>query len=659
MNFRTLLLASAISLGWAVPASAADPAIVADAKAFGTRESADAVDISPNGQKILTLDPGPGKSSILTIVDVPTGNQTPILKSSADPEKVYWCKFATDNQLICQYGGTTPYEDFLVGFSRLIAMDTSARNIRQLGQRSHFEEAGLRQYDGGILDWLPESPGSVLMERTYLREVGTTGTRFVDSRQGLGVDQVDLTTLKATPVETPKQFASTYMTDGRGNVRVMAFVGASSSELTGTMSWKYRTLKSKEWLPLGEYDSRDDTGLYPVAVDATCDCAYVLKKAGGRDALYTVALDGTMATKLVASNPRVDIDGIKRLGRGQKVIGYTYTDDRGHVVYFDPEFDKLATSLGKALPNQPLISFREASADGSKLLIVARGDADPGTYYYFDRNSRRLDEVELIRPALEGRTLAHVQTISVAAPDGVQIPAYLTLPPNRTAKNLPAVVLPHGGPSARDDWGFDWLAQFLAARGYAVIQPNYRGSAGYGDEWKGKNGFKDWSKAISDVSASARYLVSQGIADPQRLAIVGWSYGGYAALQSAAVDPTLYKAAVAIAPVTDLALLKTEAENFTNYQLVKDFVGSGPHVVEGSPLRQVSRIKVPVLLFHGDMDINVDIEHSEKMAAALRNAGDPVEFVRFKGLDHQLDDSNARIQMLTRIGEFLDTAIGH
>jgi dipeptidyl aminopeptidase/acylaminoacyl peptidase len=659
MKLQVLLVASAISLCWTAPAAAADPAIAADAKAFGTRASAEAVDISPSGNKLVMIDPGPGKSSIVSIVDVASGQVKPILKSSADPEKIYWCKFATDNQLICQYGGGTYYDSDLVGFSRLILMDVEGRNVRQLGQPSHHYEEGIRQWDGGVLDWLPDDPGSVLLARTYLREVGTTGSRFNDSRQGLGVDRIDLGTLKAQTVETPKQFASNYLTDGRGNVRIVGFISASSDQLSGIVSWKYRTAKSKEWIPLGDFDSRDDSGIYPLAVDAGCDCVYVLRKTNGRDALYTIKLDGSMSAKLVASNPSVDIDGIERLGRGQKVIGYKFTDDRGRIVYFDPEFDKLATSLGKALPNQPLINFEEASADGSKLLIIARGDADPGTYYYFDRTTRHLDEVGAVRPALQGRPLAHVQTISVTAPDGAQIPAYLTLPAGRSAKNLPAVVLPHGGPSARDDWGFDWLAQFLAARGYAVIQPNYRGSAGYGDEWKGKNGFKDWRQAISDVSASGRYLVAQGIADPQRLAIVGWSYGGYASLQSAAVEPTLYKAAVAIAPVTDLALLKTESEHFTNYELVKDFVGTGPHVIEGSPLRQVSRIKIPVLLFHGDMDRNVDIEQSEKMAAALRGAGDRVDFVRFKGLDHQLDDSNARIEMLTRIGEFLDSAIGH
>ncbi len=163
---------------------------------------------------------------------------------------------------------------------------------------------------------------------------------------------------------------------------------------------------------------------------------------------------------------------------------------------------------------------------------------------------------------------------------------------------------------------------------------------------------------MADISDSARYLVKEGIADPARIAIVGWSYGGYAALQSAAIEPSLYKAAVAIAPVTDMALLKKESEGYTNAKLVQAFVGSGPHVAAGSPLRNVANIQVPVLLFHGDMDINVGIAHSEKMEAALRSDGRKVEFVRYKDLDHQIDDSNARADMLNRIGMALETAIG-
>jgi dipeptidyl aminopeptidase/acylaminoacyl peptidase len=219
--------------------------------------------------------------------------------------------------------------------------------------------------------------------------------------------------------------------------------------------------------------------------------------------------------------------------------------------------------------------------------------------------------------------------------------------------------MPHGGPGSRDEWRFDWLAQFLAARGYAVLQPEYRGSAGYGDAWLNKNGFRNWRTAIGDINASARWAAAQGIANPSKVAILGWSYGGYAALQSAVLEPSLYKAIVAIAPVTDLGLLKQEFNFYTNADLVRNEVGSGATVEEGSPLRHASSIKAPVLLIHGTMDANVRYEQSQKMDDALRGAGKQSELLTFKGLDHQLDDSDARTQMLTKIGELLDRTIGH
>jgi dipeptidyl aminopeptidase/acylaminoacyl peptidase len=291
--------------------------------------------------------------------------------------------------------------------------------------------------------------------------------------------------------------------------------------------------------------------------------------------------------------------------------------------------------------------------------MFAGGDNDPGRYFVFDKRSKNLSEIMLVRPDLENRRLASVKAVAVNAGDGVAIPAYLTLPPGKDAKSLPAVVLPHGGPASRDEWGFDWLAQYLAAHGYAVLQPEYRGSSGFGDAWLMKNGFKSWRASISDITASAHWLASQGIADPNRLAIVGWSYGGYAALQSAVTEPALFKAVVAIAPVTDLDLLKQESSDYTNSQLVADYIGSGPQIAAGSPLRHAAAIKAPVLLVHGDMDINVRVIESDKMQTALQAAGTPVEFLRYKGLDHQLDDSAARTEMLTKIGQLLDRTIGH
>jgi dipeptidyl aminopeptidase/acylaminoacyl peptidase len=370
-------------------------------------------------------------------------------------------------------------------------------------------------------------------------------------------------------------------------------------------------------------------------------------------------LDGSGATELVASHPKVDIDDVVRSANGQKIIGYTYTVDRRQVEYFDPEYKALAGALAKAVPNLPLVRFEGANTSADKILMFAGADNDPGRYFVFDKRTKSLAEIMLERPDLENRPLALVKPISVGLPDGVTLPAYLTLPPGKVAKDLPAVVLPHGGPASRDQWGFDWLAQYLAAKGYAVLQPEYRGSAGFGDGWLLQNGFKSWRTSIGDITASARWLAAQGIADQNRIAIVGWSYGGYAALQSAATEPSLFKAVVAIAPVTDLDMLKQEASDYTNAQVVADYIGSGPNISEGSPLRHAAAIKAPVLLVHGDMDWTVRVAESEKMDAALAAAGDQVSFLRFKGLDHQLADSDARIEMLTEIGKLLEKTIGH
>lgn len=646
-------------LSFALPAQAANPALLAAAKAFGTREETQSMDISPSGRWLLEIASGPRRSSILRIIDAQSGQARAILKSEGDPETIYWCAFATDTQLICKYGALLKMNGDIVAFSRLVAVSSDGKTVRQLGQRESSNQESIRQFDGSILDWLPEQPGSVLMARNYVRELAT-GTGIADSRSGLGVDRIDLATLKASSVESPRDEITSYLTDGRGNVRLseVSEKRGPSGELTGRFRYRYRKAGSRDWVPLGEYDAIDGSGIYPLAIDAGSDSLYFLQKTNGRDALYRMRLDGSGAKVLVATNDKVDIASVVRLGRGQKIIGYTYTDDRRRTVYFDPEFSKLATGLGKALGNQPMVTFAEASADGNKLLVYASGDKQPGRYYLFDKTTKWLDEAALVRPQVEGLALASVKPISIPAPDGTKIPGYLTLPPNGSGRNLPAIVLPHGGPSARDEWSFDWLAQFFAARGYAVIQPNYRGSAGYGDDWLGENAFRNWRQAVADVSTSARYLVDQGIADPQRLAIVGWSYGGYAALQSAVVDPALYKAAVAIAPVTDLSLVKREAEGFTNARIVRQIVGSGDHLREGSPLRHAAAIKVPVLLVHGDMDANVGILHSERMHSALKKAGVKSELMRFRDLDHQLDDSDARVQMLTRIGEFLDGAIG-
>ncbi len=654
-----LVTASAVALSFGAVAIAqtAQHSLTDDARAFGMRESVTGVDLSPDGRHLVYIAPAPNGGTVAFSADLQAGNAQPFLKGGSGTERLNWCAFVTNERLICRNSSIVDDAGTLIGYSRRIAVDRDGSAIKELGQGESFYDAGLRQSDGEIIDWSPGKDGAILMARDYVPEAGRIGSRLVRSKEGYGVDRIDTRTLKSTPVEPPKLFVSQYLTDGQGAVRLMAIDEAGGEQLTGRTKYLYRTRESRDWKPLTDYVGSDD--YTPLAIDASSDSLFVLKPLYGRQALYRVKLASQPTEELVASHPRVDIDDVTRSANGQKVIGYTFVEDKRDTVYFEPEYKALAASLAKALPNLPLIRFGGASRDGAKVLLHAGADNDSGRYFVFDKATKQLAEIMLARPDLEKRTLATVKSVKVKAADGTMIPAYLTLPVGKAATNLPAVVLPHGGPSSRDEWGFDWLAQFLAARGYAVLQPNYRGSAGFGDAWLMQNGFKSWRTSIGDITSGARWLAAEGIADPQRLAIVGWSYGGYAALQSAVVEPQLFKAVGAIAPVTDFAMLKREAEAYTNSRIVADFVGSGPHIREGSPLQNARAIKVPVLLVHGGMDQNVRADESAKMEAALKAAGTPVEYLRFASLDHQLDDSKARQEMLVKLGELLERTIGH
>jgi dipeptidyl aminopeptidase/acylaminoacyl peptidase len=483
------------------------------------------------------------------------------------------------------------------------------------------------------------------------------GTRLGSAREGLGVDRVDTRTARATRVEAPRIAAYDYVTDGRGNLRIMGLMSSMPDGYDrGLIHFSFRRKGETKWESLGTFDRRSETGFLPTAVDPDLDVAYGWRKHEGRWALFTKALDGTGTESLSFSHPEVDVASVIRIGRRGRVVGATYVTDLRYPEYFDPATGRLVAALAKALPQHRLLRVVDASVDESRLLVWAGSDDDPGVYYLFDRPNRELKTTLVVRPELEGVQLARMRAITYPAEDGTQVPGYLTLPPGADSPTgLPALVLPHGGPNARDEWGFDWLSQFFALRGYAVLQPNFRGSAGYGDAWLRQNGFKSWRVAVGDVVDAGRWLIREG-ADPKRLAILGWSYGGYAALMSAAVMPDLFKAVVAIAPVTDLDALKEESRAFSNFGLVSDFIGSGPHLREGSPAEQAARIKSPVLLFHGALDSNVGIGQSRRLVERLSSEGRSVRFVPFDELDHYLTDSAARTRVLAESDRFMAEA---
>lgn len=651
-------IAAALLLAGTARAETAEEA----ARIFGARQSVEHISLSPSGSKIAYIAPHQDSGEILYIVDL-EGDAVPrpIARNTEPRLDLLNCKWVTDDRLVCRFYGIGQSSNALLGYTRMIAIGADGSDLDLLSRSTTWRALGPMQHGGTVLALdIEGSDSKILMTRQWVEET-TIGTRLANKDSGLGAEEVDINTLARRRVEPPDDGAVGYIADENGRVRIKARRPLDSfGRLSQDAIYYYRTRDSDRWERLSSPEGEDKilAEFHPAAVDTAKDVAYGFSEVDGYDAIFSVVLDGSLASQKVLGRDDVDVDSLIRIGRKNRVVGASYATEKREVVYFDPELAALAESLSAALPGKPLIDIVDSSADESKLLLIASSDVDPGMSYVLDRHKGELNPILPMREELHQRPMATMSHIQFPAADGTMIPGYLTMPVGGGDKrNLPAVVLPHGGPGARDEWGFDWIVQFFAARGYAVLQPNFRGSAGYGSAWFGRNGFQAWRTAVGDVNDAGRWLIAEGIADPDRLAIAGWSYGGYAALQSQVLDPQLYQAVVAIAPVTDLDELRAEARHFTNYSLVDNFIGDGPHVEAGSPARNAESFNAPVLLFHGTLDQNVGVRQSRRMKDRLENAGKSVQYTEFEDLDHYLDSSSARQRMLREIDAFLAAAL--
>jgi len=632
---RLLRSVAALALLAAAGAGHAEDA-TSVARDFGARPWVESVALSPDGKHLVYVTPGAGQMNVAMVQDVQTGATKAITYADGKPLKIARCGWSANDRLVCLFFGISMVDHRRTPWNRIVAMDIDGTKPLDLGRLDKGGYWRIKGTDGSILDWLSGQDGTIVMNRLGL---GQFTVERVDTRTGVG-----------TPVK-PITPGGGYLSDGKGAIRIVAIFGHNDAGYTGEDTYRYRLAGSDKWLPFSKVTRT--SGLRPIAIDAASDIAYCLQKLNGRDALYKVALDGSLKTDLIFADPNVDVQGVETIGRNNRVIGYRYATDRIQIVYTDPVYKALVAKLSKALPQFPIIVAGTASTDERKVLIFAGSDVDPGHYFLLDRDSYKLTELLLERPQLQHRTLAAEKTITYPAADGTPILGYLLLPPGSSWRGLPAIVMPHGGPASRDVWGFDWLAQFFAARGYAVLQPEYRGSTGFGESFLGGSAFKTWRTSIGDVADAGRWLVTQGIADPAKLAIVGWSFGGYAALQVNYLDPNLFKAVIAVAPVTSAADVWSEYMGSTTRSFTTDTIGTHANSVEGSPVRHADAFKAPVLMFHGDLDLNVEVTASKSMDAALKAAGKQSRLVVFEGLDHQLDDSAARADMLKQSDEFL------
>ncbi|HEX2763061.1 MAG TPA: S9 family peptidase, partial [Allosphingosinicella sp.] len=323
-----------------------------------------------------------------------------------------------------------------------------------------------------------------------------------------------------------------------------------------------------------------------------------------------------------------------------------------------PEMEQLQAKIDKTFPGK-VNRIINRSDDGDSVLIWSGSAEDPGSYYVFDRKAKRMNLFASPYDALVGKTFSPVKAVRYTARDGLSIPAYLTLPAGRPAKNLPLIVMPHGGPFIRSSYAFDPWAQFLASRGYAVLHPNFRGSTGYGRAFV-ERGYGQWGAAMQDdLDDGLAWLASEGIADPKRVCMMGASYGGYAALWAAVRNPGLYRCAISYAGVTDVrAMLKYDSKSMfaSRYSKLWRQKVQGEErrdLAAISPLQQAKRFAIPVLIGHGELDSNVPVDQGKKLIAALAKQHVAVESVIYPKEGHGFERSEDARDFLKRTEAFL------
>jgi len=384
-----------------------------------------------------------------------------------------------------------------------------------------------------------------------------------------------------------------------------------------------------------------------------------------RDKQAVVEFDPVNAreVKVIYENDEADITGLE-YSRKRKVLTVAYYEtDKLQKHFLDPVWEKIDREIAAEIPEYVFMITRK-SKDEQKLLVYTYSDRYYGGYYLYDATANEFTKLGDFMPNLKEKDLAVMKPVTYQTRDGMTIQGYLTLPKGKDAKNLPVVVNPHGGPWSRDSWGFNPEIQFLANRGYAVLQMNFRGSTGYGKKfWQAS--FKQWGRTMQDdITDGVRWLIDQGIADSTRIAIYGGSYGGYATLAGITLTPELYKCAVDYVGVSNMFTFMQTIPPYWEplrqmfYEMVGDPVKDSLMLAEVSPVFHVDRIKCPLFVAQGANDPRVNINESNQIVEALKNKGIAVEYMVKDNEGHGFYNQENQFDFYRTMEKFLGTHMG-
>lgn len=606
---------------------------------FGSLPDVSHVSLSPSGTKIVAkilIDTPDLKGTAYQVTNLATNEKKIVLFTDNEKFDLNWVRWKTDEVLLAG----VIYPETRVAYgpqietreSDLIVINLKTGKTHNIFKGMFF--AKFREKPVGranVIDFLPEDKDHVLMGvRSRLSDAELTGLR---------VYKVNVYDQRAKLVQKPIRDVYEWWTDQQHRIRL-------SEKFDGSdISISVLDLKTKKWKELWKYKNYSEENVTPLGFGLDPNVLYVRAYHNSLQAIYSVNVqDPSLKLNLIYANANYDVDGVLLYSQVTKdVIGISSSYNDG-VVYFDEELKALQASIDKGLPRTQNFVY-SLSKDHRKYLVYSSSDIESGTYLFGDRDKNSLSVIAYQYQNLTPEKMRPKQRWAFKARDGVEIEGFLTLPSGDKKTGIPTIVFPHGGPLAYDDEGFDYWVQFFANRGYAVFQPNFRGSEGRGLSFRNA-GIENHAASMNDIEDATRALVKAGIADAARVCIVGASFGGYAALYGVTKTPDLYTCAISFAGLSDVSdrlMLNDEK------RLVRAGFGGRKY----SPIHYAGDVKAPVLLVHGDFDRQVDVSQSQRMYSALKSKGKDVRYVELLNEDHYLSDNENRRQTFREMDEFL------
>jgi dipeptidyl aminopeptidase/acylaminoacyl peptidase len=667
-HFKLLLAGVAIAGGmeasaqeWAKAASLS-PAPKLPVNAFAQLERMLSPSVSPDGKRIAYLTTLNGRKHVVIKPLDPAMGQPAIMKPSVDGFEYRWLQWANNERVLVglgaewkrAYAGTVAWDD-RTRETRLISVSTDGKSVTNMYKPKKVNKVGSRfgevtnqtnvQQQDNVIHLTPNDPDTFLLSAydDYATDLGVS-VRKVNAKTG----SFDV-------IQSPKRGVYHFVADLAGNVRLGFGMTSAGNSVYPFIS--YRDPDTGGWTNFKDSPLTSDTVSF---IDFTPNplFAYVLMPVDRRISLVKVDMRTQKMAEVLVRDQNFDVIQVFRDGK-KNVIGVKLAS--GQDIFIDKTWAARFAGLKKALAGNRL-DFEAISDDGQFAVVKAISPTEPGAYYVYSIAQKSVTPIEFAYAGLGPENAAYRQSVKYKVRDGLEIEAFLTLPRGQQPKNLPTVLLPHGGPWAHDDINYEWHSQFLANRGYAVLQPNFRGSTGYGQDFMDK-GNGQWGLAMQDdLTDSVDWLVKNGITDKNRVCIVGGSYGGFAALMGAVKTPDLFKCASSLNGVSDIVQLlgddsgrfKSESTNVRIGDREKDMA----RLRATSPINNIDKIKTPILLVHAKDDLRVDIKQSYRMRDKLQSAGKTVEFLEIKDGEHWLENEAARNSYLTALEAFLGMHIG-